>query len=419
MQCLLQLMQGAFLRSGLCKNGTAFSTDFPEPVENRHGVYLFGRKRGRIKNKMGDAVRWKGGRKKGMNTGVGKLHQMLFYAGLEPEEYQACLPEIRKDNRKKLRAYLIIAGIFLLVIICLLGGLEALRANRGYYLLSFVGCLVLLAIEMMLPEDNGLLLDWLMYAFEAQLYLLGMLIMKVSPEELSVCFIAFLLAVPLLFVMPPVQHISNILFFAVIFIGLVLHVKTGRIAVIDITDCVVFGMVSSIISSFMMVSMHQNFLSELRLRRFANFDILTNMQNRNAYESSRDSWAKKCTVSLSCVYVDVNGLHELNNASGHEKGDQMLQTVALELQGRFGRDNCYRTGGDEFVAFVQDEPETAVRAAIDELIRALERKGCSAAIGVVTQNAGSVDLDTLIRQAEQQMYQAKEEHYRIQRQLEH
>lgn len=255
-----------------------------------------------------------------MNTGVGKLHQMLFYAGLEPEEYQACLPEIRKDNRKKLRAYLIIAGIFLLVIICLLGGLEALRANRGYYLLSFVGCLVLLAIEMMLPEDNGLLLNWLMYAFEAQLYLLGMLIMKVSPEELSVCFIAFLLAVPLLFVMPPVQHISNILFFAVIFIGLVLHVKTGRIAVIDIIDCVVFGMVSSIISSFMMVSMHQNFLSELRLRRFANFDILTNMQNRNAYESSRDSWAKKCTVSLSCVYVDVNGLHELNNASGHEKG---------------------------------------------------------------------------------------------------
>ena len=57
-----------------------------------------------------------------MNTGMGKLHQMLFYAGLKPEEYQACLPEIRKDNRKKLRAYLIMAGIFLLVIICLLGG---------------------------------------------------------------------------------------------------------------------------------------------------------------------------------------------------------------------------------------------------------------------------------------------------------
>ena len=110
------------------------------------------------------------------------------------------------------------------------------------------------------------------------------------------------------------------------------------------------------------------------------------MQNRNALrEQTPDSALRqKRTVSdgiFSCVYVDVNGLHELNNTSGHEKGDQMLQTVALELQGRFGRDNCYRTGGDEFVAFVQDEPETAVRAAVNELVRALERKGCSAAIG--------------------------------------
>ena len=92
-----------------------------------------------------------------MNTGVGKLHQMLFAAAgqveSEPEEYQACLPEIRRDNRKKLRAYLIIAGIFLLVIICLLGGPEYPGAARHGvvgktwepqdYLLSFVGlCLV-------------------------------------------------------------------------------------------------------------------------------------------------------------------------------------------------------------------------------------------------------------------------------------
>ena len=63
-------------------------------------------------------------------------------------------------------------------------------------------------------------------------------------------------------------------------------------------------MVSSIISSFMMVSMHQNFLSELRLRRFANFDILTNMQNRNAYESSRDSWAKNARCpSAVCMWT--------------------------------------------------------------------------------------------------------------------
>ena len=348
---------------------------------------------------------------------MNKLHRMLFYAGLEPEEYRACLPDIRKDNRKKLRAYLVMACGFLFVIIALSGGLQVLRVNSGYYALSFVVCVGLLAVEMAFPEHNGLLLTWLLYAFEALLYMLGILIMQASPDELSVSFIAFLLAVPLLFVMPPVQHISNILFFAVAFILSALHIETGRVAVIDIIDCVVFGLVSCIISSFMMFTMHQNFLSRIKLRRFANFDLLTNMQNRNAYESSRESWAEKCAVSLSCVYVDVNGLHELNNTSGHEKGDQMLQTVALELVDHFGKDHCYRTGGDEFVAFVQDKQENTVHAMVNELTGALEREGYSAAIGMASQSAGGIDVDALIRKAEKQMYRAKEEHYRTRQQV--
>lgn len=86
------------------------------------------------------------------------------------------------------------------------------------------------------------------------------------------------------------------------------------------------------------------------LCRFANSDLLTNMQNRSAYES------------------------------GHEKGDRMLQTVALEMMNLFGKDNCYRTGGDEFVAFVQDKQENTVRAMVNELTGALEREDYSAAI---------------------------------------
>lgn len=347
---------------------------------------------------------------------MNKLHKMLFYAGLEPEEYQDCQPDICKDNRKKLRAYLGIACGFLFVIICLSGGLQVLRVNSLYYWVSFIVCLGLLAVEMMFPEHNDLLLKWLMYAFAALLYALGILIMLTSPDELSVSFIAFLMAVPLLFVMPPIQHISNIIFFVTVFIVTVMHMETGHIAAIDIIDSVVFGMVSCIISSFMMVSMHQNFLSSLRLREFANYDILTNMQNRNAYESSRELWARRCAVSLSCVYVDVNGLHELNNTAGHEKGDQMLQTVALEMREFFGKNNCYRTGGDEFVAFVMDSQYAAVREKAESLARALEHKGYSVAIGVSSQSAGGIDVDDLIKQAEKRMYAAKEEYYRTQKQ---
>lgn len=347
---------------------------------------------------------------------MSRLKKILFYAGLEPEEYQDCLPDIRKDNRKKLRVYLSIACAFLFVIICLSGGMKVLRVNSLFYGVGFIICLALLAVEMAFPEYNGLFLKWMMYALAALLYILGIAVALKSPDELSVSFIAFLMAVPLLFVMPPIQHITNILFFDVIFIVLVARFETGRAMAIDIVDSVVFGLVSCIISSFMMLSMHQNFLSRMKLREFANYDILTGMQNRNAYESNRALWARKCEVSLSCVYVDVNGLHEMNNTSGHEKGDQMLQMVAQEMRELFGRNNCYRTGGDEFVAFVLDSQYAAVRVQTEELARNLERKGYSVAIGVACQSAGGIHVDELIKLAEKRMYAAKEEHYRTMQQ---
>lgn len=64
-----------------------------------------------------------------------------------------------------------------------------------------------------IPGKNGLLLTWLMYAFEALLYVLGIYLgIHPSPDTPTVSFIAFLLAVPLLFVMRPIQHILNVVF---------------------------------------------------------------------------------------------------------------------------------------------------------------------------------------------------------------
>ena len=349
-------------------------------------------------------------------TIVNRVRKILFYGGLEPQDYKDCQPEISAENHSKLHVYLTMAAGLLFAATCLSGGMNVLREKSLFYGAAFLVFAGLRLVDMMFPDVNGLFLRWQMYAFAAVLYVLGIAVAARCPEELSVSFIAFMLAVPMLFVMPPIQHITNILFFDAIFIVLVARFETGRAMTIDIVDSVVFGLVSCIISSFMMLSMHQNFLSRMKLRKFANYDILTGMQNRNAYESNRKLWAQKCSVCLSCVYVDANGLHELNNSSGHEKGDQMLQTVALEMREFFGKNNCYRTGGDEFVAFVLDSQYAAVRAQTEELAHTLERKGYSVAIGVANQSAGGIDVDELIKLAEKRMYSAKEEHYRAQQQ---
>ena len=62
-----------------------------------------------------------------------------------------------------------------------------------------------------------------------------------APEELSVTFIAFLLAVPLLFMMPPIQHIANVLLFDGIFIGMVVVFESGRTVTVDIVNAVFLG----------------------------------------------------------------------------------------------------------------------------------------------------------------------------------
>ena len=224
------------------------------------------------------------------------------------------------------------------------------------YMIALAVCMGLQAVNRTFPGKNGLLLTWLMYAFEALLYVLGIYLgIHPSPDTPTVSFIAFLLAVPLLFVMRPIQHILNVVFFDGIFILTCFLFKSKETLPVDILDGVVFGAVSCIISTFIMLSMHENFSIRHKLLGIAETDLNVGLKNRNAYESQMRDYPMHCSSTLSCVYLDVNGLHELNNTRGHAAGDEMLKTVAAKVRDIFGEEYSYRVGGDEFVAFAMDK----------------------------------------------------------------
>ena len=361
---------------------------------------------------QGQGSRWKTGFERKVQLPVEKIWKTLFYGGLTKQEYQDCQETICAENRRKLHAYLDISIIFLFMATCLSGGIGILRAKSTYYAIALLVCVGLRSVDLMFLERNGLLLKWLMYAFAAVLYVLGIAVALQAPEELSVSFIAFSLAVPLLFVMPPIQHITNVLFFDVVFSVLTVIYESERIMVEDIFNALFFGAISCILSVFTMQIMYQNALGGRKLRQVASHDLLTGMKSRNAYEEERLDLNRECTLSLSCIYVDVNGLHELNNSQGHAEGDKMLQVIAWEMRQTFDDKRCYRIGGDEFVAFVIDRQDAAVRAEAEELTRVVEAMGYSIAVGVATQSAGGIAVDDLAKRAEKRMYYAKEDHYR-------
>lgn len=338
----------------------------------------------------------------------------LLYAEMSREEYKACLPDIQRSNRHRVTAYLGIACAFLTVLWILSGALEFLRPNMPAYMIALAVCMGLQAVNRTFPGKNGLLLTWLMYAFEALLYVLGIYLgIHPSPDTPTVSFIAFLLAVPLLFVMRPIQHILNVVFFDGIFILTCFLFKSKETLPVDILDGMVFGAVSCIISTFIMLSMHENFSIRHKLLGIAETDLNVGLKNRNAYESQMHDYPMHCSSTLSCVYLDVNGLHELNNTRGHAAGDEMLKTVAAKVRDIFGEEYSYRVGGDEFVAFAMDKSAEEMRALIHKLVQEVDEAGYSVAVGTGTHSAGGIDMEVLVKSAETRMYLAKEEHYRL------
>lgn len=141
--------------------------------------------------------------------------------------------------------------------------------------------------------------------------------------------------------------------------------------------------------------------------KMATTDLLTDLKNRNAYEQVLEKYELNFPACLTCIYADANGLHELNNSQGHAAGDRMLQTAADALVEFFGRENVYRIGGDEFLAFVEVDLDDAARKALAAKEKAAE-KGYHVSIGAAS---GRENTAAIVKAAEQRMYEDKRRYY--------
>lgn len=144
-------------------------------------------------------------------------------------------------------------------------------------------------------------------------------------------------------------------------------------------------------------------------------DLLTGLYNRNRYELDLSLQQKTYEASLACIYIDVNGLHELNNEEGHEAGDRMLKNVAKQIGAVFGTRFSYRIGGDEFLIFVPDTDQAAVSDQVEELVENLKKIGIHISAGMQWEEKVS-SLDVFVREAEKKMYRVKERFYQQQAQ---
>jgi diguanylate cyclase (GGDEF)-like protein/PAS domain S-box-containing protein len=159
----------------------------------------------------------------------------------------------------------------------------------------------------------------------------------------------------------------------------------------------------------------------LQMTHSAEHDFLTGLPNRmllNDRISQAIVLAPRHNKHVAVLFLDLDGFKHINDSLGHPVGDKLLQSIATRLVDCVrASDTVSRQGGDEFVVLLS-EVELSEDAAITarRMLHAVSRPHSidqhdlhvTTSIGVSVYPEDGLDAETLIKNADTAMYQAKE-----------
>lgn len=148
-----------------------------------------------------------------------------------------------------------------------------------------------------------------------------------------------------------------------------------------------------------------------RLDRQSHMDGMTGLQNRNGFQEALLDLNSGSPRSFACVYMDANGLRELNGRLGHVAGDEVLVQIAGALGSAFPDDGVYRVGGDEFAVLCLGRSEREVQDRCGWAMERLRRGGIDVSLGIAWRE-GNYSVSEAVKSAEQIMRSNKERFYK-------
>jgi diguanylate cyclase (GGDEF)-like protein len=172
--------------------------------------------------------------------------------------------------------------------------------------------------------------------------------------------------------------------------------------------------------------------NEERIRFLAYYDQLTHLPNRTLfYDRLRTSFASARRHNRCCavLFLDIDNFKRVNDSLGHSRGDQLIKEVGQRLvscirkedsvcRGELGAmlDTVARLGGDEFTILLSEIKESINASAVAKRIREvllapirLDRQEvtATASIGIAVFPQDGEDIETVVKNADIAMYNAK------------
>ena len=342
-----------------------------------------------------------------------KVRNLFLYAGVDYPSFQRIKKTIQKNNRVLTIILSSVGAALIAVMLIFSFKSDNLSQNREVYGFGMMISIIILILSVTVAKKHLWMVTPLVYCTCSIYYLYGILIGAITdPTQKTVTFMVMLVFLPTFFIDRPISVIILSAIYIVIFEILCFSNKVGAVLSNDAVDAVVFGILGAVTGVIINQMKIKGYVLESKLREISKIDQLTQMKNRNAYELELDSIPDKCKYFLACVYIDANGLHEINNSKGHEYGDNMLKHIAIEIKSVFSDKNSYRTGGDEFVAFVPDKEKEEIEQMLSGLVEKIQSEGYAVAIGYEVAKVKHLSMDELIKSAEWKMFQDKKEYYK-------
>jgi diguanylate cyclase (GGDEF)-like protein/PAS domain S-box-containing protein len=173
--------------------------------------------------------------------------------------------------------------------------------------------------------------------------------------------------------------------------------------------------VRGLVINFRDVSVRKELEAELAHQAF--HDSLTSLANRALLlDRAEHALARRRETGVALLFLDLDDFKTVNDALGHEAGDEILRAVGQRLaQAVRPGDTASRLGGDEFAVLLEDleDPNMAYEIAsrLLEVVRTpVEIRGTfiavNGSVGVVIAQPGD-DAAALLRNADLAMYRAK------------
>ena len=176
-----------------------------------------------------------------------------------------------------------------------------------------------------------------------------------------------------------------------------------------------------LIAAERITQLHKELLErDKHLRYLAGTDPLTGLPNRTLFLNHLEQGlarAERWARPVGVLFLDLDNFKVINDSLGHQGGDLLLVEIARRIRGCVrDNDTVARLGGDEFTVLVEEiegeDEATALAERVAVTLRQPVRLGereifVSASVGVALSRPGKDGPESLLRNADMAMYQAK------------